>query len=434
MNRPYCACLWTAVLSLFALVLVAGVGAQEAVVAVRTGTLIDGTGHAPIPGAIVLIKGNRIAAVGADVAIPKDAQVIDLRPLTVLPGFIDTHTHITTDRSGGPRLDRYEATGGDYAISGVVNARQMLMAGFTTIRDLGAPELADLAVKRAVERGSIPGPRMFVSLSMISMTGGHGDVSIGLNPRITFGLQSGVANGVDGVRAKVRENFKNGADQIKYSATGGGMDRGVKPNAQQYTDEEMQALVGEAHRLGLKAAAHAHGVEGIKAAIKAGTDSIEHGIHLDEEGCRMMIERGTYLVPTLWITDAYFDRYKTWGIPDFAHKKISAFIPVALKNVERAIHMGVKIALGTDAGVGEHALSGKEFTALVKYGMSPMDAIVAGTSNAAKLIGQYEQFGSVEPGKFADLVAVNGNPLQDIQLLEHVQFVMKEGRVYREKP
>jgi len=287
-------------------------------------------------------------------------------------------------------------------------------------------------LKRAIERGAIPGPRLFVSLMMISMTGGHSDVSIGLNPRILFTMPSGVANGVDEVRAKVRENFKNGADLIKYSATGGGLDRGVKPNAQQYTDEEMRAIVDEAHRLGLKTSAHAHGTEGIKAAIRAGTDSIEHGIHLDEEGCRLMIERGTYLVPTLWITDSYFERYKSWGIPEYAHQKISAFIPIALKNVERAIRMGVKVAVGTDAGVGEHALSGKEFTALVKYGMKPMDAIVAGTSGAARLIGQYEQFGSVEPGKFADLVAVAGNPLQDIRLLERVQFVMKEGRVYRE--
>ncbi len=424
---------WLAVTLTLALASIPGVGAEDQVVAIRTGTLIDGTGGPPIPGAIVLVKGARIAEVGPDVAIPKDARVIDLRPLTVLPGLIDAHTHITAEGGGERGLDRFVATAGDYAIVGANNARRMLMAGFTTIRDVGGTDLADLAVKRAVERGAIPGPRLFVSLTMISMTGGHGDSSIGLNPRISLGSLSGVANGVDAVRAMVRENFKNGADLIKYGATGGGLDRGVKPNAQQYTDEEMQAIVDEAHRLGLKVAAHAHGTEGIMAAIRAGTDSIEHGIHLDEEECRLMIERGTYLVPTLWITDAYFERYKSWGIPEYAHKKISAFIPLALENVERAIRMGVKIAVGTDAGVGEHALSAKEFTALVKHGMKPMDAIVAGTSGAAKLIGQYDQFGSVEPGKFADLVAVAGDPLQTIQVLEQVQFVMKEGRVYREK-
>jgi len=416
-----------------ALAWVAWAGAEEPVVAVRPGTLIDGTGAPPIPGAIVILKGARIAAVGAGVPIPTGARVIDLTGYTVLPGLIDAHTHITSEGGGERSLDRFVATGADYALVGANNARAMLMAGFTTLRDVGGTDLADLAVKRAIDRGAIPGPRLFVSLMMISMTGGHSDVSIGLNPRILFAMPSGVANGVDEVRAKVRENFKNGADLIKYSATGGGLDRGVKPNAQQYTDEEMQAIVDEAHRLGLKTSAHAHGTEGIKAAIRAGTDSIEHGIHLDEEGCRMMIERGTYLVPTLWITDGYFDRYKSWGIPEYAHQKISAFIPIALKNVERAIRMGVKVAVGTDAGVGEHRLSGKEFTALVKYGMKPMDAIVAGTSGAATLIGQYDQFGSVEPGKFADLVAVAGDPLQNIELLEQVQFVMKEGRVYKEK-
>jgi imidazolonepropionase-like amidohydrolase len=308
----------------------------------------------------------------------------------------------------------------------------MLMSGFTTIRDLGASGYADLALKRAIERGDYPGPRMFVATMPVSATGGHGDSTNGYNPFIHIDSPNGVANGVEAVRAKVRELAKYGADHIKFMATGGGLSRGDKPTAQQYSDEEMQSLIAEAHRLGLKVATHAHGNEGIKAAVRAGVDSVEHGIYLDEEACRMMIEHGTYFVPTLWIADLYFDKYKQWHIPDYAHAKISAFIPTALKSVDMAIRMGVKIALGTDAGVGEHALSAKEFSAYVRHGMKPMDSIVAGTSNAAKLIGHYNEFGSIEAGKFADIVAVSGDPLQNIETLETVKFVMKEGKVYKQ--
>ena len=304
-----------------------------------------------------------------------------------MPGLIDAHTHMSSERPGQRALNRQMATGADYALVGMENARNMLLAGFTTTRDLGGFDYADLAVKRAIDRGAIAGPRMLVALSLVSATGGHGDPTNGLSPNIRFDNPNGVANGVEGVRLKVRELTKNGADVIKFAATGGGMSRGTKPTAQQFTDEEMQAIVSEAHRLGVKAAAHAHGTEGIKAAVKAGVDSIEHGIYLDEEACRMMIEHGTYFVPTLWIADSYFERYKEWQVPDYAHAKISQFIPTALKSVEMAIKMKVKIAVGTDAGVGEHELAGKEFPALVKHGMAPMDAIVAGTSNAAKLLG-----------------------------------------------
>jgi imidazolonepropionase-like amidohydrolase len=324
------------------------------------------------------------------------------------------------------------ATGADYALIGAENARRMLMAGFTTLRDLGGFDYADLAVKRAIERGLIVGPRLFVATTSMSITGGHGDPSNGLSPDIGINYPTGVANGVDEVRRKVREILRNGADHIKFAATGGGLSRGTKPTAQHFTDEEITALIAEAHRLGVKVAAHAHGKEGIKAAVKAGVDSIEHGIYLDEEACRLMLEHGTYYVPTLWIADSYFDRYKEWGIPAYAHEKISQFIPTALKSAELAITMGVRVALGTDAGVGEHHLAGKEFAAYVKYGMTPMAAIVAGTSNAAKLLGQYERVGSLEPAKLADVIAVPGNPLTDITRMEHVAFVMKDGVVYRE--
>lgn len=399
----------------------------------RAARLIDGTGAPPIADAVVVVAGGRIRHVGRQLPVPPGARVVDLGTHTLVPGYIDAHTHLTTESPGDRKLDRMTATAADYALVGAVNARNMLRAGFTTVRDVGGFDLADVALKRAIERGDAVGPRLFVATASISMTGGHGDPANGLSPALRLDRLAGVANGVEGVRQKVRELLRHGADHIKFAATGGGLSRGTKPTAQHFTDDEIAAIVDEAHRLGVKVAAHAHGIEGIKAAVRAGVDSIEHGIYLDEEAAELMIERGTYFVPTLWITDAYFDKYKEWRIPDYAHAKIAVFIPRALESVEMAIRKGVPIALGTDAGVGEHHLGAKEFSAYVKYGMTPMQAIGAGTANAAKLIGAYEDFGSLEPGKYADLVAVAGDPLQDITVLERPRFVMKAGVVHRDE-
>lgn len=405
----------------------------EKMTAVRAGVLIDGTGAAPLKNAVILLQGERIVSVGAGLAIPAGAEVIDLSSKTVLPGFIDCHTHLTSQNGSERTIDRASATGADYSLVGAINAKRMLMAGFTTVRDLGSTGFADIAVKHAIERGDFPGPRMFVSLFIISATGGHGDPTDGDNAFMEVTSPNGVANGADELRAKVRWLVKYGADQIKFSATGGGLSKNDNPQSQTYSDEEMKALIDEAHRLKHKVATHAHGTDGIKAAVRAGVDSVEHGIYLDEEACRLMVEHGTYFVPTLWIVDEYFDRYKIWNIPPYAHAKISAFIPIAKKSVDMAIRMHVKIALGTDAGVGEHALAAKEFASYVQHGLSPMESIKAGTSNAAKLIGHYEDFGSVEAGKYADLVAVDGDPLQDIKTLQSVKFVMKQGAVYKKE-
>jgi imidazolonepropionase-like amidohydrolase len=405
--------------------------AQEKTTAIRAGMLIDGTGAEPLKNAVVLVQGERIIKVGAGLAIPPGAEVIDLGGKTVLPGFIDCHTHITSQNGSERTIDRASGTGADFSLVGAINAKRMLMAGFTTVRDLGSTGFADLAIKNAIERGDFPGPRMFVSLFIISSTGGHGDPTNGDNAFEETLSPNGVADGADALRAKVRWLKKYGADQIKFSATGGGLSKGDNPQAQTYSDEEMKALIDEAHRLKVKVATHAHGTDGIKAAVRAGVDSVEHGIYLDEEACRLMVEHGTYFVPTLWIVDEYFDRYKIWNIPPYAHAKISAFIPIAKQSVDMAIRMHVKIALGTDAGVGEHALAAKEFAAYVRHGLTPMQSIEAGTANAAKLIGHFQDFGSVEAGKFADLVAVDGDPLQDIKILQTVKFVMKQGKVYK---
>ncbi|MGI8742323.1 MAG: amidohydrolase family protein [Bryobacteraceae bacterium] len=406
---------------------------QEKLTAIRAGVLIDGTGAAPVKNTIIFVQGKRIVKVGSDLAIPAGAEVLDLSARTVLPGFIDCHTHVTSQNGSERTVDRISSTGADFALVGAINAWRMLMAGFTTVRDLGSTDFADVAVKRAIERGDYPGPRMFVSLFIISATGGHGDPTDGDNSFVEITFPNGVANGADALRAKVRWLVKYGADQIKFSATGGGLSKGDKPTAQQYSEEEMRALIDEAHRLGIKVVTHAHGTEGIKTAVRSGVDSVEHGIYLDEEACRLMLEHGTYYVPILWIVDSYFDRYKIWKIPDFANDKIPKFIPYAKKSADLAFRMHVKVALGTDAGVGEHAYSAREFAAYVNHGMKPMDAIMAGTSNAAKLIGHYEDFGSVEPGKFADIVAVDGDPLQHIQTLESVAFVMKEGKICKQE-
>jgi imidazolonepropionase-like amidohydrolase len=242
---------------------------------------------------------------------------------------------------------------------------------------------------------------------------------------------AGVADGVDGVRRKVRENVKYGADVIKFSATGGALSEGDSPRHAAYSLEEMKALVDEAHTLGKKAAAHAHGTEGIKRALLAGVDSIEHGIYLDEETISLMLRNGAFLAPTLYITDAYFDSRERWKIPDFAHEKIKVFIPIALENVKTAIRRGVKVALGSDAGVCFHGEQIGEFRSFVKYGMTPMQAILAGTKMGAELLGHSADLGSVEAGKLADLVAVSGDPLADIRNIEKVAWVIKEGRVYR---
>jgi imidazolonepropionase-like amidohydrolase len=304
-----------------------------------------------------------------------------------------------------------------------------LETGFTTVRNVGAPGFSDVALRDAINFGDVPGPRMLVSGPPLSITGGHGDQNL-LEPSFQY-TSDGVANGVPGVMEKVRENIKYGADLIKFMASGGVLSEGDDPQAEQYSPEEMRAIITEAHRLGRKVATHAHGAQAIKDAVLAGVDSIEHGSYIDEEGIQLMKQHGTYLVPTLYLDDWLLENYPQTGMTENMLAKAREVIPAAQKNIARAFHKGVKVAFGTDAAVYPHGLNAHEFAAMVKLGLSPLQAIQAGTLNAADLLGWPDRIGTLESGKFADLIAVDGDPLQDVTVLEHVRFVMKGGEVVK---
>ncbi len=413
----------------------APVVAQQTTV-LRAARLIDGTGAAPIDNAAIVVTGNRITAVGpaASIAMPAGARVLDLGDATLLPGFIDAHTHITGRTLGDPMADM--AVVKDYAgygaILGVANARNTLMAGFTSIRVLGSPNFDDMALRQAINDGRVPGPRMENAGHAIGITGGHCDEN-GFRPGlIQYGPAEGVADGVEQVRAAVRYQAKSGADVIKMCATGGVLSEGDAVGATQYTFEEMKALVDEATKLGRKVAAHAHGTEGIKLAVRAGVTSIEHGSFLDEEGAQMMAQRGTYLVPTLMAGETVERFAKSGVLTGFRAEKALAAAAAMRKGVRIAVAHHVPIALGTDAGVITHGTNAREFGLMVEWGgMTPMASLSAGTMGGAKLLGWDSRVGSLATGKLADIVAVPGNPLNDIHATEHVTFVMKDGVIYK---
>jgi len=398
--------------------------------------MIDGTGSPPITNAAVVVTDDRIVAVGsaASVAVPAGARVIDLGDVTLLPGFIDAHTHIIGRTLGDPLADL--AVVKDYAsygaIAGVANARSTLMAGFTTIRVVGAPNFDDMALRQAITDGRVPGPRMENAGHAIGITGGHCDEN-GFRPGlIQLGPADGVADGPEQIRAAVRYQVKSGADVIKMCATGGVLSEGDAVGVTQYTYEEMKALVDEATKLGRKVAAHAHGTEGIKIAVRAGVSSIEHGSFLDEEGARMMAQRGTFLVPTMMAGEAV-ELFAKNGVLKGLRAEKALAAGAAMRNATKiAVANHVQIALGTDAGVIPHGTNAREFGLMVEWGgLTPMSALMAGTMNGAKLLGWDARVGSLAPGKFADIVAVPGNPLADIHVTERVNFVMKGGVVYK---
>ena len=405
-------------------------------VVLRAARVIDGTGAAPITPGVVVITEDKIVAIGpADsVTIPQGARTIDLGDATLLPGFIDCHTHIIGRELGDPGTETAEVK--DYdgyaAILSVGNARKTLMSGFTTIRVVGASRFQDMALRKAIQEGRIPGPRIRAAGHGIGITGGHADTN-GFKPGLIDGsIKDGIADGVDQCRAAVRYQVKYGADVIKVVATGGVLSEGDAVGATQYTLEEMKALVDESTKLERKVAAHAHGTEGIKIAVEAGVASIEHGSFLDEEGARLMKKKGTYLVPTLSAGERVNGAAESGVLKGERAGKARAAAKGMRNAIKLAVKEGVPIALGTDAGVILHGSNGREFFLLVDWGgMKPMDAIVCGTKNAADLLGWSDRIGTLAKGKLADVVAVSGNPLDDIHAMEKPVFVMKNGVIYK---
>jgi imidazolonepropionase-like amidohydrolase len=419
-----------------ALVFIAGhVSAQQADstarIAIRAGKLIDGRGGPPITNAVILIQGDRITAVGSGLTIPANARVIDLSKSTVLPGFIDCHTHVTSQP-----VDYYEdifrKTPIDIAVMAHVYAKRTLDAGFTTIRDVGSSEFIDVALRNAINRGDVAGPRILAATLTVGSTGGHGDLT-GFSPYLKFGSFSGVADGVDDIRKLVRFEIKNGADVIKMIASAGVLSEEESVGAPQYSQEEMNAVVEEAAMWGRKVAAHAHGTEAIKRAIKAGVASVEHASMIDDEGIRLAKEHGTYLVMDIYNDDYIMAEYKRLGYPQKILDKEALIGRTQRENFKKAAQAGARLAYGTDSGVYPHGWNGKQFAKMVEWGLTPMQAIQTATVNAADLLGWSDRVGSIQAGRFADIVAVNGDPLADIKQLENVTFVMKGGVVAKQK-
>ena len=408
----------------------------KGIIALKAARLIDGAGKPPIRNAIVVITDDRITAVGPSsaVTIPDGAKIIDLGDSTLLPGFIDAHTHVVGRTLGDPEASL--APVHDFAsfgaILGVGNVERTLLAGFTSIRNVGAPNSDDFALRKAINEGWIIGPRMMAAGHAIGITGGHCDEN-GFRPGLLDGtVKNGIANGPDEVRAAVRYQVKYGADVIKTCATGGVLSEGDAVGATQYSFEEMKALVDEARKLDRKVAAHAHGTEGIKIAVRAGVSSIEHGSFMDEEGAKMMAERGTFLVPTMMAAETVERLVKTGVLTGFRAEKGLAAAAAMRNSIKLAVKYHVQIALGTDAGVIPHGTNAHEFVLMVEWGgMSPIESIIAGTMGGARLLGWDKNTGSLVAGKWADIVAVPGDPLQDIHKMENVDFVMRAGVIYR---
>jgi imidazolonepropionase-like amidohydrolase len=398
-------------------------------VAVHAGHVLDVKTGKLLADQTLVIEDGKIVSAGAaaEAKIPADALRIELPNATVLPGLIDAHTHLTMDPKFG--YETLAISVPREALIGAKNARATLMAGFTTVRNVGASGYADVALRDAINAGDVPGPRMMVSGPALGITGGHCDNN--MLPSEYHAVGDGVADGISAVQHKVRENIKYGADLIKVCATGGVLSLGDNPQASQYTLEEMKAIVADAHRLGRKVAAHAHGAEGIRWAAEAGVDSIEHGSYIDDAAIAMMKEHGTYLVPTLYLGDWMIDNAGLTRLPPPLLAKAKEVIPAARKNIAHAFASGVKVAFGTDAAVYPHGMNAHEFAVMVRLGLTPLQAIQAATVNAADLLGWSGKVGALEPGAWADIVAVDGDPVKDVTTLERVKFVMKGGEVVR---
>jgi len=399
-------------------------------IVVHAGKMLDVRTGKTLTDQAIVIEGGKIASVGPMAQANRSAgdRLIDLPSATVLPGLTDAHTHMT----GDPQDVGYEGLGISIpraTLIGARNARLTLEAGFTTVRNVGAEGFSDVALRDAINAGDIPGPHMLVSGPALGITGGHCDEN--LLPFEYHYTAEGVADGVEGVQHKVREVIKYGADLIKICATGGVLSHGDNPQASQYTLEEMKAIVADAHRLGRKVAAHAHGAQGILWASQAGVDSIEHGSYIDDAAIAEMKKNGTYLVPTLYLADWFLDNAERLHVPAEMIAKGRTVMAAARKNEAHAFASGVRVAFGTDAAVYPHGLNAHEFAVMVKLGLTPLQSIQAATINAADLLGWSDKIGTLEAGKWADIIAVDGDPLQDVTTLEKVKFVMKSGEVVK---
>ncbi|MFT3977998.1 MAG: amidohydrolase family protein [Sphingomonas bacterium] len=402
-------------------------------VVIHAGKLIDGVSATPRTKVSILIHDDRITGVQNGFVTPAGAEVIDLSAKTVLPGFIECHDHISSTGDRRP-LNRFTQTSGDATIAAVGNARREIEEGFTTVRDLGSDGISAPALIRAINAGQIVGPRYWTALQAMGPTGGHSDRRNGLSPAVSIeGREAAIIDGPEDAVVKVRQHRRNGATVIKIMPSGGVASIGDDPNHMTMTDAEMKAAIDTAHELGLKVAAHAHGKQAIDHAILAGVDSIEHGTYSDAESYRLMKEHGTFLVPTLLVADAIYQNAVKHPetLPPTVAEKAIAVTPTMIGNAGRAYKAGVKIAFGTDQGATSDRNKAEEFALLVKAGLTPMDAIFTATRNAAELIGTPQDIGSVQTGRYADIVAVEGDPLADITTLQRVEFVMKGGEVLK---
>ena len=406
-------------------------------IVLKAARLFDGKSNSLVSPGLVVVRDGKIVAVGANSQVPADAQIIDLGDATLLPGFIDAHTHLTmmyTTDYKQAALDGLQKTIAEQALDSTVNAKITLMTGFTTVRDVGSHDFLDVGLRNAIRDGLVPGPRMLVSVHAIGTTGGHCDET-GFREG-AFGKETGpdqgVANGADQMRYAVRLAHKYGADIIKTCASGGVLSLADDVDTPQLTQAELDALIDEAHALKRKVAAHAHGAEAAKRAVRAGVDSIEHGSFLDDEALDLMKQHGTYYIPTLMALQGLSEQMQSgMYIPPTILEKAKKAMESLHITFQKALAKGVKIGLGTDAAVYPHGRNAEEFHQMVDLGMKPADALKAGTSVDAELLGLADRIGTLEPKKFADVVAVPGDPVQNIRQTEHVFFVMKEGVIFR---